>query len=75
MAIGLLVEKTCPVSKGLRPFAGMNIPNGYSRKDLPCLKGIKTAHQDKKVFLLHCRKDLPCLKGIKTPPSSSRASL
>ena len=36
------------------------------RKDLPCLKGIKTADPLLGIKLYARRKDLPCLKGIKT---------
>ena len=60
------VEKTCPVSKGLRLIYLECSQVRLGRKDLPCLKGIKTDHFAKVSREVIGRKDLPCLKGIKT---------
>ena len=67
------VVRHCPVPKGLRLYIVKRLGNSFSRKTLPCSKGIETVHHTKE-NATEGRKTLPCSKGIETMGEQRRQS-
>ena len=70
-----MVERHCPVPKGLKLFLYFSMLPQVCRKTLPCSKGIETEDVELNEWIYMGRKTLPCSKGIETFPVVSISNI